>query len=103
MMAANKKNAPTMNDRSALDSRKFNTTNATAQRARLLAYLRNVGPITTLQARNELGVMHPSARLLELRKAGYNIQSLRSWDTDAAGNRHWQGLYVLLSSKGGAS
>lgn len=66
-----------------------------AQRVRLLQYLQEKGSITTLQARQLLAVMHPAGRVRDLRKAGYVIQTYRSFDTDSAGVRHRQGLYVL--------
>lgn len=95
----NKKNAPTTNDRSALDTAKFNTISAAAQRARLLAHLRHVGTLTTLQAREQLNIMHPSGRVLELRKAGYNIETVWAWDSDHEGRSHRVGRYALLSGK----
>ena len=45
--------------------------NTTAeQRARILERLRQ-SPMSTLHARAQLDVMHPAARVMELRKAGY--------------------------------
>lgn len=43
---------------------------AASQRQRILSWLRNVEPLTTLQARKQLDVLHPAARVMELRKAG---------------------------------
>jgi hypothetical protein len=67
------------------------------QRAALLQWLQAHERITTLQARNELGIMHPAARIQELREAGHNIATYWQWGTDATGRQHKQGLYVLLS------
>lgn len=66
-----------------------------AQRGRLLQYLRQHGSITTLKARDELSVMHPSGRIRELRHVGHSI--ITNWviDIDSAGIKHRQGLYVL--------
>lgn len=49
---------------------------AAVQRARILARLR-IGPATTLQLRNELHVMHPAARIMELRDLGLSILTRR--------------------------
>ena len=47
------------------------------QRKRILAWLRRYGSMTTLQARNELHVMHPGGRVMELRRAGLEIVTVR--------------------------
>jgi hypothetical protein len=61
------------------------STKASSQRQRILDHLRNHGPLTTLAARRELDVMHPAARVQELRARGYRII------TDAARCGHWAG------------
>lgn len=43
------------------------------QRMRVLRYLREVGPITPLDAIREFGIMRLAARIWELRKEGYKI------------------------------
>ncbi|CAK0776008.1 hypothetical protein CCP3SC15_530009 [Gammaproteobacteria bacterium] len=68
---------------------------ASAQRLRLLARLRR-GPITTLEARHELDVMHPSARIQELREDGYPIITHWTRDRTAEGNPHRVGQYILM-------
>lgn len=77
------------------------TQSRAAQRARLLAYLREVGTLTTIQARDILNVMHPAGRVMELRKAGYNIVTAWVWDRDHEGRPHRVGRYALLTGKGG--
>ena len=47
-------------------------------------------PLSTLQIRNELDIMHPGGRICELRKAGYKI--VRYWINEAG---HRVGQYVL--------
>ena len=47
---------------------------AAAQRARILAHLQAGRPLTTIQARRELDVLHPCARVLELRRAACSCQ-----------------------------
>ena len=50
----------------------LSNTNAAMQRARLLDALKR-RELTTLQARRELDVLHPAARVMELRRNGYAI------------------------------
>jgi hypothetical protein len=68
----------------------------TAQRARILYYLQNHRALTTLEARHPLNVMHPAARVMELRKRGYNITTNRRKDADTQGRLHSVGEYVLM-------
>ena len=46
---------------------------AAVQRKRILAWLRRYGTMTTLQARNELSIMHPGGRVMELRRQDHRI------------------------------
>lgn len=69
------------------------------QRAHLLKWLQGRGRITTLQARNDLGIMHPAARIQELRESGYDIATYWQLEADATGTQHKQGLYVLMIGK----
>lgn len=73
------------------------------QRAALMQWLQTHQRITTLQARNELGIMHPAGRVQELRDSGNDITTHWQWEADATGKEHRQALYVLLSCKGGAA
>ena len=50
---------------------------AAIQRKRILAWLQRHGTMTTLQARNEMAIMHPGGRVMELRRAGYFILTTR--------------------------
>ncbi len=51
----------------------MNTTSSAAEVQRLAILDRlQYGPITTLQAR-EMGIMHPAARCMELRRQGHGI------------------------------
>lgn len=70
------------------------------QRAHLLKWLQGRGRITTLQARNELGIMHPAARIQELRESGYIIETYWQLEADTTGKQHKQGLYVLMTARG---
>lgn len=73
------------------------------QRLALLRWLQEHQQITTLQARNDLGIMHPAGRVKELRESGCDIATYWQWEADATGKEHKQGLYLLLSCKGGAA
>jgi hypothetical protein len=53
-------------------TKKKYSTDLNQQCARLLAWLQSSN-ITTLQAREELDILHPAARIQELREQGYNI------------------------------
>jgi len=72
-------------------------TSAPAQRARILKYLQEHGPLTSLHARGPLNCYHPNARIKELRAMGYGIET--HWRTviDEYGNEHRVGLWVLVS------
>ncbi len=65
-----------------------------AQRARLLAALRR-DSLTTLEARQKHDIMHPAARVMELRAMGYDIQTLRVPDLTAEGHVHNVARYLL--------
>lgn len=64
------------------------------QSAALLEALRR-GPITSIEAREGLGILHPAARVRELRRAGYGIDTVWRTGEDAQGRRHRVGTYVL--------
>nr|HNH52941.1 helix-turn-helix domain-containing protein [Nitrosomonas sp.] len=46
------------------------------QRKRILDFLR-ARPLDTLTARKELDIMHPAARVMELRKQGLDIKTIK--------------------------
>ena len=71
------------------------------QRLRLLDYLKTHGAITTLQARRELDILSPAARIFELRhNFGYRINKVDIADyTDAKRKHTGIAKYVLVSEK----
>lgn len=76
------------------------TTKAT-QRSALLGHLKQQhGSISTLESREQLGIAHPAARVMELRRQGFQIETGRVLEADASGRLHGVALYVL---KGGAA
>lgn len=70
---------------------------AAAQRARILDALR-VGPVTTLDARHRLDVLHPAARVMELRKFGQSIDTIWTTAENGEGRPHRVAKYVLSVS-----
>jgi hypothetical protein len=70
---------------------------ATAQRARLLEALSRRA-VTTLDARQELDVLHPAARVQELRQTGHRISTVWIVQLTASGAPHRVAKYVLLPS-----
>lgn len=70
---------------------------AAAQRTRLLQQLLH-GPMSTLDARAVLDVLHPAARIMELRAQGYTIETLRTRERSACGALHRVARYTLLQS-----
>lgn len=72
------------------------------QRRRLLAAL-EIGPVSTLEARERLNVMHPAGRVMELRELGYKIVTAWTWEPDAWGRPHRVGRYVLMQHARGAA
>ena len=70
---------------------------AAAQRARILAHLQAGRPLSTIQARRELDVLHPGARVFELRRAGWPIAMTWVSEETSAGQRHRVGRYWLES------
>lgn len=72
---------------------------AASQRSRLLNHLRSIGPVTTLQCRHQLDIMHPAARCQELRQAGHAIDTLWVNDVTPEGHSHLVAKYVLMAGK----
>ncbi len=74
----------------------FKGTASKSQAMRLLEALRRYS-VTTFEAMRFLDVYHCPARILQLRKLGFNI--VTHWQTviTEAGEKHRVGLYVLES------
>ncbi|KTD18720.1 Uncharacterised protein [Legionella lansingensis] len=67
---------------------------ASSQRARLLKFFESIPRISTIEAREVLGILHPGGRIMELRKKGYRIDTHWVEEPDANGVLHRVGLYV---------
>lgn len=51
--------------------------------------------MTTLQARAELDVLHPGGRVMELRRQGYRIATIRVREATDCGRVHNVARYLL--------
>lgn len=89
----------------AFDPRRHSTPDQTPaiesagrQRQRLEVHFRRHGSTSTPEARADLGIMHPAARVQELREAGHRIVTVWTEHTDATGRLHrvaryhWRGM-----------
>lgn len=69
---------------------------AEAQRKRLIDVLR-CGPITTIEARRDLDILMPAARIHELKhRHGYDIQKYWIEQETDNGRKHRVAKYVLM-------
>jgi hypothetical protein len=92
-----KKNARQPKPTSA--KKKFTDNSAAGQRARLLEALER-GPVTTIEARHDLDIMMPAARVFELRHIeDKNIEMHWVSRPTATGNLHRVAMYVLMPPK----
>lgn len=71
----------------------------THQRAIILHALRN-GPLSTLDARQILGVFGVAVRVFELRRSGYEIKTKMELKFDAEGRPHKCAVYSLSHDVG---
>ena len=75
-------------------------TSAKTQRANILRYFRTVKPTLTVgEAREELGIMAPPARIYELRQQGWHIETIYIREPDSLGIIHRNGLYIFKGRK----
>ena len=76
-----------------------NDNSASAQRSRLLAAIIK-GPVSTLAARKFHDILHPAARVQELRNRGHLIDTVWTDDVTAEGNVHRVALYLYRGKAG---
>lgn len=67
---------------------------ASAQRQRILEHLK-YSTLTTLHAREQLDIMHPAMRVLELKRRGHSIRTEWATEHSAGGSRHRIARYIL--------
>lgn len=73
-------------------------TSGSAQRTRLLAYLRQHGSINTFQAITLLNILRPGARISELRDLGHHIVTHLGTLKDDQGREHQKVATYFLSA-----
>ena len=69
------------------------------QRLTILSFLKKYHSMTTFEARTKLGIMHPSGRVFELRRQGYNIITEWIVEHDMLNKPHRVARYILLPGK----
>lgn len=72
---------------------------AESQRKKIITWL-NEKSLTTVQARSELDIMMPAARIFELRQQGYKIHTHRETVETSKGRHERVARYVLLNEGG---
>lgn len=79
--------------------KKPNGTSSAIQRSRILQALELAGSqgMSTINLREELDIMHPGGRVMELREAGHRIETVRTVAQNAQGRTHQCARYVLLA------
>lgn len=71
----------------------------TEQQKRVLQALREA-PQSTLSLRSQFNIMHPGARIQELRDTGYRIDTVRQTRVDDYGRKHPAvAVYVLVEGR----
>lgn len=72
----------------------YNDNSAHSQRMRLLKTLRETS-ITTIEARRDLDILMPAARVCELRARGHDIATIWTQGITDCGRKHRIARYVL--------
>ena len=75
-------------------ARKYVGNDTLNQRSRLLAAL-TLFPVTTIEIRRHLDILHPAGRIKELRRCGWQIDMIRVRRITEFGKIHSVGLYIL--------
>jgi hypothetical protein len=65
-----------------------------ARQCRVLLDALKAGPVSTLQARS-LGLMSPASRVLDLKRAGWEVSTTMASVIDSGGSPHRSGVYSL--------
>lgn len=67
---------------------------ASSQRSRILRHFEDSPRLSTIQARNIYGILHPPGRIRELRQKGHQIDTHWVSESDSNGVVHRVGMYV---------
>lgn len=81
----------------------INETTKARQRQALLQALQSGQAVSTVYAREVLGISHPAGRVFELRRQGYGVTTAKATIADARGRLHTSAVYRLTSADSGAS
>lgn len=92
----NKKNAAPK--QSSTNRKQINNNSRQAQRTRILLALEQAGGagLSTIEIRENLDVMSPAPRIMELREEGHEILTRTITDQGNTGGLHHCGCYVLI-------
>lgn len=77
--------------------------NKQTQAQRVLAYMREFGSITQLEALSDLGCMRLASRITDLRKQGHEIESSRDKVKNRYGDTCYIKRYRLADAGGGGN
>ena len=77
----------------------YNDNSAHSQRMRLLKKLRETD-VTTIEARRDLDILMPAARVFELRAIGHDIATVWTSAPTDCGRKHRIARYVLTREAG---
>lgn len=92
--------ASTSTPKAKTTKRNFKDNSSSNQCLKILDWLFEKGNITITQARQHLDVMSPAARILQLKKAGYQIDTLNdTWTSDHGINHKGVARYVLTQKE----
>jgi len=79
--------------------KRYYDNSASSQRARILNHFANCPRLSTIEARDEYGILHPCGRVMELRKKGYLIDTHWISAPDSNGVLHRIGEYVFQGNE----
>lgn len=76
-----------------------NDNSARTQRLRLLAAFVEWHSVTTIEARRDLDILMPAARVFELRARGFDIETIWTDALTECGRKHRVARYVLMGQR----
>jgi hypothetical protein len=82
-------------------SKRFYSNAIRSQQARILKHFEECPRLSTIEAREQYGILHPSGRVMELRKKGHRIDTHWISAPDTNGVPHRVGLYIYQGANGG--
>lgn len=96
MTAQNEKSRPAATGTAPKQNAQTHDNSASAQRSRLLEAMSR-HPVSTIEARRDLDILHPAGRVKELRdREGHQILTVWSREPTECGKLHRVARYVLV-------